>query len=154
MYKKILIPTDGSEISIDAAHAGVAFAKTLGAEIAGLHVAPEYQFPLSAEVIPSNYPTQEDHNKEMYRAGAIYLGEIEKEAAAAGVTFSGKTVISGQTAQEIAAAAEQQHCDLIFMGSHGRSGWQRLLLGSVTSRVLTISHIPVLVYRSKAKAAA
>lgn len=147
MYKKILIPTDGSDLSTTAARAGVAFARDLGAEVAGIYVAPEYQFPIYAEMIPPDFPTQEGHNAEMLRAGEIYLGEIEKAAAAAGVRFSGKTVISDQTAPQIVAAAEQQHCDMIFMGSHGRSGWQRLLLGSVTSRVLALSHIPVLVYR-------
>lgn len=149
VYKKILIPTDGSAFSTAAAHAGVAFAKVVGAEIVGIHVAPEYQFPIYAEMIPPNLPTQEGHNEEMLRTGGFYLGEIEKLATAAGLKFSGRTVISDRTAQEIVSAAEQQNCDIIFMGSHGRSGLQRLLLGSVTSKVLALSHIPVLVYRFK-----
>lgn len=149
MYKKILIPTDGSAFSATAAHAGVAFAQQVGAEVTGIHVAPEYQYPIYAEVIPPDYLTQEAHNAEMQRIGKVYLDEIEKAAASAGVRFSGTTVISDRPAQEIAAAAEKQKCDLVFMGSHGRSGWQRLLLGSVTSKVLALSHIPVLVYRSK-----
>ena len=154
MYKRILIPTDGSALSTAAAQEGVAFAQRLGAEIAGIHVAPEYQYPIYAEVIPPDMPTLDSHNAEMQRVGKTYLGEIEKAASAAGVKFSGTTVISDRTAQEIVAAAEQQECDLIFMGSHGRSGWQRLLLGSVTSKVLALSHIPVLVYRTKEEPAA
>ena len=153
MYKKILIPTDGSALSNAAAHAGVTFARQLGAEVVGIHVAPEYQYPIYAEVIPPDYPTLEGHNAEMRKAGEIYLGEIEKAATAAGVKFSGKTVISDRTAQEIVAAVDEQHCDLIFIGSHGRSGWQRLLLGSVTSKVLATSQIPVLVYGIKQDAA-
>lgn len=149
MYKKILIPTDGSPLSTAAAHAGVGFARELGAEVVGIHVAPEYQFPVYAEVIPPNYPSQESHNAEMLRIGEVYLEEIERESATAGVRFSGETVISDQPAQAVVSTAEQQHCDLIFMGSHGRSGLQRLLLGSVTSRVLALSDIPVLVYRIK-----
>jgi nucleotide-binding universal stress UspA family protein len=153
VYKKILIPTDGSSFSIAAAQAGVELARQLGAEVAGIHVAPEYQFPIYAEVIPPDYPTQEGHTAEMRRAGAIYLAEIEKAATGAGLKYSGTTVISDRTAQQIVAAADEQHCDLIFMGSHGRSGWQRLLLGSVTAKVLAISQIPVLVYRPKQDAA-
>ena len=149
MYKKILIPTDGSPLSTASAHAGIEFARELGAEVMSLHVAPVYQFLVYAEVIPPNYPSQESHNAEMLRIGGMYLGEIEREAATAGVKYSGRTVISDQPAQVVVAEAEQQHCDLIFMGSHGRSGLQRLLLGSVTSRVLALSDIPVLVYRIK-----
>lgn len=149
MYKKILIPTDGSDISVYAAHKGVALARELGAEIVAFHVAPEYQPPVYAEVIPPDFPSRERHNAEMIKTGESYLSDVEKAASAAGVKFSGKTVISDRPAQAIVAAADQMQCDLIFMGSHGRSGWERFLVGSVTSKVLTLCHVPVLVYRLK-----
>lgn len=146
MFKKILIPTDGSPISAAAAHAGVAFAAKIGAEIVGIFVAPEYQYPIYVEMIPPNFPTEEEHKESMRKAGEIYLGEIRKAADDAGLKFSGTTVFSDATAQEIVAAAGQTGCDLIFMGSHGRSGWRKLLLGSVTSKVLSLSATPVLVH--------
>ncbi len=153
MYKKILIPTDGSPISTAAAHAGVAFAQQIAAEILGIFVAPEYQYPIYVEMIPANYLTDEEHKEAMRKAGANYLGEIQKTADDAGLKFSGATAFSDTPAQEIVKAAEENHCDLIFMGSHGRSGWGQLLLGSVTTKVLSMSPIPVLVYRFKQKAA-
>lgn len=146
MYKKILVPTDGSPISAAAARAGVAFAAKIGAEIVGIFVAPEYQYPIYVEMIPPNFPTEEEHKESMRKAGEIYLGEIKKAADDAGLKFSGMTVFSNATAQEIVAAAGQTGCDLIFMGSHGRSGWRKLLLGSVTSKVLSICTTPVLVH--------
>lgn len=76
MYKKILIPTDGSPISTAAAHAGVAFAQQIAAEILGIFVAPEYQYPIYVEMIPANYLTDEEHKEAMRKAGANYLGEI------------------------------------------------------------------------------
>lgn len=149
MYGKILIPTDGSPLSTAAAYAGVAFALQLGAEIVSIFVAPEFQYPIYLDMIPPNYPTEEGHNAAMQEAGELYLGTIEKAATDAGLKFSGVTVISDATAQQIVAAALDKRCDLIFMGSHGRSGWGRLLLGSVTTKVLATCHIPVLVYRSE-----
>lgn len=153
MYQKILIPTDGSPISTAAAHAGVAFARKIGAEVVGIFVAAEYQYPIYVEIIPPNFPTEEEHKESMRKAGEIYLGEIRKVAGDAGLKFSGMTVFSDATAQEIVAAAEQNGCDLIFMGSHGRSGWRKLLLGSVTSKVLSICKTPVLVHRAEEKPA-
>ncbi len=149
MYQKILIPTDGSPIATAAARAAVAFAQKLSAEIVGVFVAPEYQYPISTEIIPPNYPSEEEHKTTMQNTGANYLGEIQKSAADIGLKFSGITTFSDATAREIVRVGEENGCDLIFMGSHGRSGWRHLLLGSVTTKVLSLSQIPVLVYRTK-----
>jgi nucleotide-binding universal stress UspA family protein len=149
MYKKILIPTDGSPMSTAAAYAGVAFARQLAAEIVGVFVAPEFQYPIYLEMIPPNYPTEEEFKVSMRKAGEDYLAEIQKAAADASLKFSSVIVFSDATTKQIVATAEEKHCDLIFMGSHGRSGWGQVLLGSVTSKVLATCQIPVLVYRSK-----
>lgn len=149
MYKKVLIPTDGSAFSSSVASAGVEFSKQINAEIVGIYVAPEYQYPIYVEVIPPSYPSDEEYQVSMRKAGDSYLARIREAAEAAGLKFSGLVVFSDATAHEIAHAAEQHHCDLIFMGSHGRSGWGQLLLGSVTAKVLSICQIPVLVQRLK-----
>lgn len=147
MYNKILIPTDGSDISNAAARAGVEFAQQLGAEVIGLFVAPKYQYPVFIEIIPPSFPTEDEYLDSMRKVGDMHLQVINDAAQAAGIKSTGITVFSDATAREIVHTAEQQACDLIFIGSHGRSGWGQALLGSTTSKVLSSCQIPVLVYR-------
>lgn len=147
MYKKILIPTDGSPISNTAAKAGVEFAKQLGAAVVGVFVSPEYQYPVFVEIIPPTFPTEEEYMASMRTAGDMYLQTIRDAATAEAVPYTGMTVFSDATAREIVHVAEKEGCDLIFIGSHGRSGWGQALLGSVTNKVLSSCKIPVLVYR-------
>jgi nucleotide-binding universal stress UspA family protein len=149
MYKKILIPTDGSALANSAGIAGVSFAKQLGAEIVGIFVAPEYQYPIYVEVIPPSFPTEEEYRASMHKVGEIYLDTIREAANAAGIKFSSVIVFSDAVAQEIVRTAQASNADLIFIGSHGRSGWQQALLGSVTAKVLSTCDIPVLVHRAK-----
>jgi nucleotide-binding universal stress UspA family protein len=154
VFKKILLPTDGAPLSAAVARAGVAFASEVGAEIIGIFVAPGYHYPVYVDIVPPNYPSEEEYLASLRTTGQNYLQEIQQAAAEAGVKYSGITVFSNSAAQEIVKAAEESGCDLIFMGSHGRSGWGKLLLGSASSRVLSMSCIPVLVYRPKQDAAA
>jgi nucleotide-binding universal stress UspA family protein len=149
MYKKILIPTDGSAISGSVVQAGVAFAVQTGAEVIGLFVAPTYQYPIYVEIIPPNFPTEAEYESSLRKTGENYLRAIGEKTQAAGVAFTPVITFSDNTAHEIAQTAEKNGCDLIFMGSHGRSGWGQLLLGSVTTKVLSICQIPVLVHRLK-----
>lgn len=149
MYRKMLIPTDGSDFSSSAAIAGVEFAKQLKAEIVGLFVAPQFQYPVYMEVMPPTFPSDAEYQNSMRRAGENYLKVVKEAAKAAGLQFSGMVNFSDLTAKEIAHTAEEQQCDLIFMGSHGRGGWGQLLLGSVTAKVLSSCEIPVLVHRIK-----
>jgi nucleotide-binding universal stress UspA family protein len=152
MYKKMLIPTDGSDFSRSAALAGVEFAKQLGAEIVGVFVAPEFPYPIYVDVLPATYMSDPEYQHSMQRAGESYLQVIQDAAQAAGLIFENRVVFSDLTAKAIARTAEETHCDLVFMGSHGRSGWGQLLLGSVTAKVLSSCEIPVLVHRIKKQA--
>ena len=147
MYRKILITTDGSAVSQHTACAGVKFAQQMGAEVLALFVAPEYQYPVYVEIIPPSYPSEEEYIVQMRRMGEEYMGSIMKAAHAAGLPAACLTEFSDATAQKIVEVAEQRLCDLIFMGSHGRSGWGQLLLGSVTNKVLSHTSKPVLVHR-------
>jgi nucleotide-binding universal stress UspA family protein len=147
MYKKILIPTDGSELSRTTALSGIEFARQNGNEVVGLFVAPEYQYPIYVEMIPPTYPSEEEYEASMRRAGDLHLDTIRKAAEAAGIKFASLTVFSDSIAGEIVHTAQKQECDLIFMGSHGRSGWGQAILGSVTTKVLSTCQIPVLVHR-------
>jgi nucleotide-binding universal stress UspA family protein len=148
VFNKILIPTDGSPLANAAALAGIKFAGELAAEIIGIFVAPEYRYPIYVEVIPPDFPTQEEYEALMRETGEAYFAEMRKAALAAGLKFMEIITFSDATARVIADTADQQRCDLIFMGSHGRSGWAQLFLGSVTSRVLALARIPVLVHKA------
>lgn len=147
MYQKILITTDGSAVSQHTACAGVKFAQQMGAEVLALFVAPEYQYPVYVEIVPPAYPSEEEYAQQMKRLGEQYMGSIMRSAADCGLKHACMTAFSDAAALKIVDVAEQQHCDLIFMGSHGRSGWGQLLLGSVTNKVLSHTSKPVLVHR-------
>lgn len=151
MYKKILIPTDGSELSAMAAQAGVEFAKQTSAEVIGAYVAPEYQYPVSMEIIPPNYPTEEEYDASVRKTAESYLAQIQTAATAAGLRYTGVVAFSNRTAQKLVQVAQENDCDLIFIGSHGRGGLEQLILGSVTAKVLSLCQIPVLVFRLKKK---
>lgn len=147
MYRKILITTDGSAVSSKTACAGVQFAEQLGAEVLALFVAPEYQYPIYVEIIPPSYPSEDEYRAAMLRAGHDHTRDVAESCARRGVQCDTVTAFHESAALKIVAVAQQHGCDLIFMGSHGRSGWGQLLLGSVTNKVLQHSKIPVLVHR-------
>lgn len=140
MYKNILLPTDGSELSEKAIHHGVALAKAVGAKITGLSV-----------VLPSHAPTGAgvamlgDH--VLQDAAEEFLATITREAREQGVEAECFYVSGSSPFEEIIVAAESRGCDLICMASHARSGLAGLLLGSETTKVLTHSKVPVLVCR-------
>ena len=147
MYRKILITTDGSAVSRHTACAGVQFAAQLGAEVLALYVAPPYQYPVYVEIIPPTYPSEEEYMARMRQIGAGHLEAILEAAARCGLRHEGTTAFADSPALTIVDVADKQQCDLIFMGSHGRSGWGHLLLGSVTNKVLSHTTKPVLVHR-------
>lgn len=147
MYRKILIATDGSAVSSKTACAGVGFAQQMGAEVLVLFVAPEYQYPIYVEIIPPSYPSEEEYRAAMRRAGAGHTQDVVEACARRGVPCEAQTAFAENAALKIVEVAASAGCDLIFMGSHGRSGWGQLLLGSVTNKVLSQSKIPVLVHR-------
>jgi nucleotide-binding universal stress UspA family protein len=152
MYTKILIPTDGSHLAETAARSGIEFASMCGAEIIFLYVAPEYQYPVSIEIIPAGYPDEDEYSEASRKTGDSYLAKLRSAAAEARLKATGVTLFSNKPAHKIVEVAREQNCDLIFIGSHGRSGLEQLLLGSVTSKVLSLCDIPVLVYRGKKEA--
>lgn len=148
MFSKILLPTDGSSASTAAALKGIQFAQILGAELVGVFVVPELKYPICIESTPPAYLTKQEYEASMQTAGNTFLNEIQKAAIVAGIKFSGKVVFDNAVALGIVKVAQEDGCDLIFMGSHGQTGWHQVLLGSVTSKVVAISPLPVLVYRS------
>ncbi|MDO9072878.1 MAG: universal stress protein [Rubrivivax sp.] len=147
MFKHILLPTDGSALSRRAAATGVELARTVGARVTALFVAPVPTPLVYEHFLPVAYMTPEEHEKLIQEASARYLGTIEKAAAAAGVPFEGLHVTSDYPADAIVKAAAKHKCDLIVMASHGRKGIKGLLLGSETAKVLAHATVPVMVHR-------
>jgi nucleotide-binding universal stress UspA family protein len=148
MYKNILIPTDGSKLSLKALKAGITLAKTLGARVTGCFVVgPIESLYYYGDYIPPDTPTPKELQRQERARGAGYLEVIEKQARTAKLKYSGSLVSASSPYQGIINAARKGRCDLIFMASHGRRGLSGLLLGSETHKVLTHSKIPVLVSR-------
>jgi nucleotide-binding universal stress UspA family protein len=145
MFKRILLPTDGSEPAQRAVLAGIGFAKGLGAEVVGLSVIPKFHtFTLKADMLEE---TKEEFALDSEQRADMNLAFIEGAAREAGVPCTSGKMMSDQPYQVIVSAAHERHCDLIVMGSHGRHGVKGLLLGSETQKVLVHSSVPVLVYR-------
>ncbi|MCJ7838627.1 MAG: universal stress protein [Burkholderiales bacterium] len=147
MFKNVLIPTDGSKLSAKAIKSGLAFAKSIKAQVTGCYVVEPFQPYYFGDYIPPDMPTPKEFERRAREAGEKYLVQIEELARAAGVKYSGAVVKADTPYAGIINAAKKGRCDLIFMASHGRSGLSGLLLGSETNTVLTHSKIPVLVYR-------
>ncbi|MFZ6846794.1 universal stress protein [Undibacterium sp. RuRC25W] len=149
MYTKILLPTDGSELATATIREGIEFAKQINAKVVALFVASNYQYPIYIDIIPPNTPTEEEYQAAMRSYGGAYLDAAKFVAEQASVPFEGLVQFNDSAAKEIVHTAQEHNCDLIFMGSHGRSGVGSLLLGSTTAKVLSLCNIPVLVHRTK-----
>ncbi|OZI62357.1 universal stress protein [Bordetella genomosp. 11] len=150
MFKKILIPTDGSPLSAQAANAGVCFARSVGAEIVALHVTQPFAATIGFDGMAAAYAiTDEDYEKASAEQSKRYLKQVLDRAETANVKGTSRAISNFNVADGIVQAAQENGCDLIFIGSHGRSGLSRLLLGSVTAKVLSLAHVAVLVYRVK-----
>jgi nucleotide-binding universal stress UspA family protein len=150
MFKKILIPTDGSPLSAQAANAGVTFARSIGAEVVALNVTQPFAATIGFDGMAAAYAiTDEDYEKAASDQADKYLKDIVDRAQIAGVKAEYRAVSNFNVADGVVQAAQETGCDLIFIGSHGRSGLSRLLLGSVTAKVLSLATMGVLVYRVK-----
>ncbi len=147
MYKHILIPTDGSELSEKAIGAGVDFARFIGARVTGFTAVPEYRTPSEAEIMARRAKSIHDYELDAKKQAESSLQPIADRARAASVDYDAEFVLSDVPHEAIILAAKKHGCDLIFMASHGRRGLSALVHGSETQAVLTHSTIPTLVYR-------
>jgi len=147
MYKRILVSTDGSELSGKAVEHAIALAKVHGAELVALKV-----IHLQAEdrwdgALIHDAATKAEQEKRWAAASQALVESVKTAAHAAGVKVQAMTEKSNFVADTVIDVAKKSGCDLIVMASHGRRGLARVLLGSETQHVLTHSHIPVLVLR-------
>jgi len=147
MYKHILIPTDGSQLSEKAIEAGIEFARFVQARVTGFTAVPEYQIPSEAELMSRHAISLPDYERDAKKQAEIALQTIADRARAAGVDYDAEFTLNDRPHEAIIRAAQKHGCDLIFMASHGRRGLSALVHGSETQGVLTHSTIPTLVYR-------
>ncbi len=145
MFKHILVPIDGSDISMLAVSKATALAKTFGSAVTVLYVVDPYPF--------TGVGADFAYGQSQYLSAATAEANTALDAARAAITAAGVEVTTvvgeGHTVHDgIVSAVLSTGADLIVMGSHGRRGLEKLVLGSVTQRVLGAVHVPVLVVRT------
>lgn len=147
MFKNILIPTDGSVLSLKAIKAGVKLAQSLGAKVTGYYGITALQPSAFGDGDLIDKKMVEKLDQVAQAAGEKYLGRIAKVAATAGVAYTGLVTKTPTAYEGIIDAAKKNKCDAVFIASRGRSEIKNLLLGSVTQKVLSHSKLPVIVFR-------
>jgi len=133
MYRHILLPTDGSERSERSIQAGVDLAKALNAQVTGVFVGEQTYLPGSGE---SPTPTADSA-----------LAVVAEIAAAAGVVCQCISMLGDTPQDGIVQIATEKKCDLIVMGTHGRSRVGKFFLGSTAAAVVADCQIPVLLHK-------
>lgn len=144
VLRKILIATDGSKAAEKAVDFGVQIAGLSGAKVYAVYVidtTPYYSIPLD-----------EVWSKEVYEQletmGNEITSDVEKAAKAAGLEAE-SLVLKGDPAERIIKFAEEQSVDMIVVGSHGIGEFERLVIGSVSEKVVRHAKVPVLVVREQ-----
>ena len=149
-YKHILVPTDGSALSLKAAKHAAVLAKDLEAKITAVYVIPPWRPPLAEESIVLADPAYSEKSyRETSEAQANKaLDKVLAAAADTQVKCEKVVANNGQPWEGILDTARARKCDLIVMASHGRSALGSLVVGSETTKVLSHSQTPVLVCRA------
>lgn len=147
MYKRILVATDPSPLAKKAVQHAIGLAANTGAELVVLTVTQRYPTSYMEGGVAFQAVDRTKIEKEWADQGRALVDRYTEQAAAKGVKARGAVAKSDLIAESIVAAATKHDADLIVMASHGRKGIKRLLMGSETLNVLTLSSIPVLVLR-------
>lgn len=147
MYKQILVPVDGSETANKALQTALALAKDSGGRVRVVHVMEELAYVSGYEQFGAY---TEDLLNAMQEAGKKVLQDAMTRAQSAGVEADNMLFdsVSGRLAEVVANAAREWNADLIVVGTHGRRGVGRMLLGSGAEQIIRLAPVPVLVIRS------
>lgn len=145
MFKHILVPVDGSPTSMLAVSKAADLAKAFGSRVTALYVIDPYPF--------TGVGADFAYGQSQYLTAATAeansaLDAVKTSMQAAGVSVDAVLGEGHAVHEGIVRALEKTGADLVVMGSHGRRGLERLMLGSVTQRVLGVAHVPVLVVRN------
>lgn len=146
MFKHILLATDGSSASEHAAALSVGLARSHGARLTAVYVIDPYPYLQMGEANPMGFQAYMAA-AQAHAAGAhAFVAALCKEGGAL-VPMEARLVEDAATVGGIVQTAKSEGADLIVVGSHGRTGIARLMLGSVASKVVAESPVPVLVTR-------
>ncbi len=145
MFNKILIPTDGSDVSLVGALRALPLAKLTAASVVVVYVQEVYAF---AGIGQSNTAGRQQDTSAARAQATAAVERINEAAKAAGVAVENLIAEDDQPARGIVNAAQSCGADLIVMSSHGRTGVVKLVLGSVATKVLALSPVPVLIIKS------
>ena len=144
MFQRILVPTDGTDITKKAVETAIGLARAMGAKLYTLSVKEPFPYSAISEMQPT--PPQEFYDAQE-RIAATRVQAVRDACSAAGLACEAMTVEALHPWEAIIDYAKEQGCDLIVMASHGRRGVSALLLGSETQRVLIHTTTPVLIVR-------
>jgi nucleotide-binding universal stress UspA family protein len=144
MFRRILVPTDGTELCSAALSTALELAALARGAIVGLHA----EQPAPRGALAADDKARADWINENARVGADAMSWIARRCAEAGVPCETVLVHHESPAAAIVETARARECDLIVMASHGRGGLRARLLGSETWKVLSYCATPVLVVRS------
>lgn len=150
-FTKILVPIDGSANSMKAVEYGIDLAQIYGCELVALHVLySQSGFAFHTETVTGTITTSslEDLNIEARREAEKWFDEVYDIAEKNRIKIKTEVVLTVISIVEaILSYAEKERVDLIVVGSKGRSGWRKLILGSVASGISTYAHCPVLIVK-------
>jgi len=145
MYQRILVPVDGSSTSNLALQEAIKLAKHMGSRLELVHIYEDAVY-----LVDENYFNYEELQKTIHDCGEKMLTAAEAAAQAAGILVETRLIPSNneRIANILVEEAMRWQAELIVIGTHGHSGFSRLLLGSVAEGVVRIAPIPVLLIRS------
>ena len=147
MYKKLLVPVDGGELTDRAMTQSIDLARQLGAAIVAFVVEPDMPLP-NVGTRPGTYQRQMNEHETRTDTHALdVLSRFGEQARAAGVEFSGRHARTDAVDRAIAQTASELECDMIVMATHGRGFISHAILGSTAERVVRHAPCPVLIVR-------
>lgn len=144
MFDKILLPTDGSDLSLAAAERAVELARLAGAPLLVVHVVEPYPY---GGIGAASSAGLNEHLAAAHRVAAAAFERVRVLAQARAVSMETVVLEGAEPAEQIVETARAHGVDQIVMASHGRTGAARMLLGSVAGKVLALTRVPVLIVR-------
>ena len=148
MYQRILVATDGSDLSRTAVSSAIELAAAIGAELVALYVVPRYPVSYFEGGITISVEDIARTEKQWSDKGQAVVDAVQAGSRSPGSQGHRRLFRSLTWSLNPSwLAANKHNCDLVVMASHGRKGIKRVLLGSETQHVLTHSTVPVLVLR-------
>jgi len=145
MYRHLLVPVDGTDLSIEVVGNAVGLARSLGARVSFFHAVPDHAGSLRGDADVLRLTAKADYDYAYTGKARELLAKAEAAARALGVPCASVQAVSDKPAAAIIEAARERGCDLIFMASHGHRGRIGMALASETLSVLMNSGLPVLV---------